>query len=200
MKQKIFWFDLAVCCLWALGVLGNRMLWFAHPMMWIVALFVVSRIVLSFALYMGEKKAWVSGVMIVLLTGLVACFGLKPVVGDLTSKLFPMLGLEFNDRCFTAFNIGLTVWLWITPLTVLVVNALRKGRLVDTLSWAEACGKLLWTDKKAKTYGSLLLVAVGTMYAGLAMDARLCLFACVVAPTFTLCVLNRYCGITNGRV
>ena len=38
------------------------------------------------------------------------------------------------------------------------------------------------------------------MYAGLAMNARICLFACVVAPTLSFHLLKRYYGLEKGKV
>lgn len=61
-------------------------------------------------------------------------------------------------------------------------------------------GRILWKDNRAKTYCLLMLIAVCTLYVGLAISARLCLLACIVAPTLSYIVLTRYYGLKSEKV
>lgn len=201
MRKSLFCFDLAVCSLWTMAALGSRTAWFASPAMWIVMLLLmVSRILLSFTLYNREKKAWIPGLLFIGLTFLTVGNGLDVKHTEIASKIFPLLNIGFNHSWYEGLNVAIAVWLWIVPLVVFLVNMFRKDSLLDSLTWKDALGKVLWTDRMAKTYCSLLLIAIGTLYAGLNMEARLCLFACVVAPTSSLYLLNQYYGVPNRRL
>lgn len=200
MRKSLFCFDLAVYSLWTMAALGSRTAWFASPAMWIVMLLVVSRILLSFTLYNREKKAWIPGWLFIGLTFLTVGNGLDVKHTEIASKIFPLLNIGFNHSWYEGLNVAIAVWLWIVPLVVFLVNMFRKDSLLDSLTWKGALGKVLWTDRKAKTYCPLLLIAIGTLYAGLNMEARLCLFACVVAPTSSLYLLNRYYGVPSRRL
>lgn len=175
MRKSLFCFDLAVCSLWTMAALGSRTAWFASPAMWIVMLLVVSRILLSFTLYNREKKAWIPGLLFIGLTFLTVGNELDVKHTEIASKIFPLLNIGFNHSWYEGLNVAIAVWLWIVPLVVFLVNMFRKDSLLDSLTWKDALGKVLWTDRKAKTYCSLLLIAIGTLYAGLNMEARLCL-------------------------
>lgn len=121
-------------------------------------------------------------------------------LSELASKVFPLLNLDFNRWWYVGLTLAVATWLWIVPLVVFPVNIFCKGSLTDTLTWKDALGKLLWTDKTARTYCSLLLITIGTLYAGLTMNARLCLFASVVAPTMSFHLLKRYYGLEKGKM
>ena len=121
-------------------------------------------------------------------------------LSELASKVFPLLNLDFNRWWYVGLTLAVATWLWIVPLVVFLVNIFCKGSLTDTLTWKDALGKLLWTDKTARTYCSLLLITIGTLYAGLTMNARLCLFASVVAPTMSFHLLKRYYGLEKGKM
>lgn len=201
MRKSLFCFDWAICSLWTMAALGSRTAWFASPAMWIVMLMLlVSRILLSFTLYNREKKAWIPGLLFIGLTFLTVGNGLDVKHTEIASKIFPLLNIGFNHSWYEGLNVAIAVWLWIVPLVVFLVNMFRKDSLLDSLTWKDALGKVLWTDRKAKAYCSLLLIAIGTLYAGLNMEARLCLFACVVAPTSSLYLLNQYYGVPSRRL
>ena len=200
MRKSLFCFDLAICSLWTMAALGSRTAWFASPAMWIVMLLVVSRILLSFTLYNREKKAWIPGLLFIGLTFLSVGNGLNVKHTEIASKMFLLLNIGFNQLWYEGLNVAIAVWLWMVPLVVFLVNMFRKDSLLDTLTWKDALCKMLWTDRKAKTYCSLLLIAIGTLYAGLNMEARLCLFACVVAPTSSLYLLRWYYGAPSRRL
>lgn len=160
----------------------------------------MSRLLLSFTLYHRERKSWGSGLLFMGLTACAISTELDIKLSGLASKVFPLLNLDFNRWWYEGLTWAVVTWLWIVPLVVFLVNIFCKGSLTDTLTWKDALGKLLWTDKTARTYCSLLLITIGTLYAGLTMNARLCLFASVVAPTMSFHLLKRYYGLEKGKM
>ena len=200
MRKTLLGIDLAICSLWTIAALGSRIAWVDTPAIWIVMLLIMSRLLLSFTLYHRERKSWVPGLLFMGLTAFAVSVGLDIKLSGLASKVFPLLNLDFNRWWHVGLTLAATTWLWIVPLVVFLVNIFRKGCLTDTLTWTDALGKLLWRDKTARTFCSLLLITIGTLYAGLAMDARLCLFACVVAPALSFHLLKRYYGLEKGKV
>lgn len=163
-------------------------------------LLIMSRLLLSFTLYHREKKSWIPGLLFMGLTAFAISTELDIKLSELASKVFPLLNLDFNRWWYVGLTLAVATWLWIVPLVVFLVNIFCKGSLTDTLTWKDALGKLLWTDKTARTYCSLLLITIGTLYAGLTMNARLCLFASVVAPTMSFHLLKRYYGLEKGKM
>ena len=200
MRKILLGIDLAICSLWTIAALGSRIAWVGTSATWIVMLLIMSRLLLSFTLYHREKKSWIPGLLFMGFTAFAVSVGLDIKLSELASKVFPLLSLDFNRWWYVGLTWAVDTWLWIVPLVVFLVNIFRKGCLTDTLTWKDASGKLLWTDKAARTFCSLLLITIGALYAGLAMNARLCLFACVVAPTLSYCLLKRYYVLEKGKV
>ena len=200
MRKTLLGIDLAICSLWTIAALGSRIAWVGTPATWIVMLLIMSRLLLSFTLYHRERKSWVSGLLFMGLTAFAVSVGLNIKLSELASKVFPLLSLDFNRWWYVGLTWAVATWLWIVPLVVFFVNIFRKGCLTDTLTWKDAFGKLLWTNKTARTFCSLQLIAIGTLYTGLTMNGRLCLFACVVAPTLSFHLLKRYYGLKKGKV
>ena len=200
MRKILLGIDLAICSLWTIAALGSRIAWVDTPATWIVMLLIMSRLLLSFTLYHRERKSWVSGLLFMGLTAFAISVGLDIKLNGLASKAFPLLNLDFNRWWYVGLTWAVATWLWIVPLVVFFVNIFRKGCLTDTLTWKDAFGKLLWTDKTARTFCSLLLITIGTLYAGLTMNARLCLFASVVAPALSFHLLKRYYGLKKGKL
>lgn len=200
MRKILLGIDLAICSLWTIAALGSRIAWVDTPVTWIVMLLIVSRLLLSFTLYHREKKSWIPGLLFMGLTAFAISTELDIKLSELASKVFPLLNLDFNRWWYVGLTLAVATWLWIVPLVVFLVNIFCKGSLTDTLTWKDALGKLLWTDKTARTYCSLLLITIGTLYAGLTMNARLCLFASVVAPTMSFHLLKRYYGLEKGKM
>ena len=186
--------------MWTIAALGSRIAWVDTPVTWIVMLLIMSRLLLSFTLYHREKKSWIPGLLFMGLTAFAISTELDIKLSELASKVFPLLNLDFNRWWYVGLTLAVATWLWIVPLVVFLVNIFCKGSLTDTLTWKDALGKLLWTDKTARTYCSLLLITIGTLYAGLTMNARLCLFASVVAPTMSFHLLKRYYGLEKGKM
>lgn len=200
MRKTLFGIDLAICSLWTIASLGSRMAWVDTPAIWIVMLLIMSRLLLSFTLYHRERKSWVSGLLFMGLTVFAVSVEFDIKLSELASKVFPLLNIDFNRWWYVGLTLAATTWLWIVPLVVFLVNIFRKDCLTDTLTWTDALGKLLWTNKTARTFCSLLLITIGTLYAGLAMNVRLCLFASVVAPTLSFHLLKRYYGLEKGKM
>ena len=200
MRKILLGIDLAICSLWTIAALGSRIAWVDTPVTWIVMLLIMSRLLLSFTLYQRERKSWIPGLLFMGLTVFAISTELDIKLSELASKVFPLLNLDFNRWWYVGLTLAVATWLWIVPLVVFLVNIFCKGSLTDTLTWKDALGKLLWTDKTARTYCSLLLITIGTLYAGLTMNARLCLFASVVAPTMSFHLLKRYYGLENGKM
>ena len=200
MRKILLEIDLAICSLWTIAALGSRIAWVATPATWIVMLLIMSRLLLSFTLYHREKKSWIPGLLFMGLAAFAVSTELDIKLNELASKVFPLLNIDFDQWWYVGLTLAVATWLWVVPLAVFLVNIFRKGFLTDTLTWKDALGKLLWTDKTARTYCSLLLITTGTLYAGLAMNARICLFACVVAPTLSFHLLKRYYGLKKGKV
>lgn len=200
MRKILLGIDLAICSLWTIAALGSRIAWVDTPVTWIVMLLIMSRLLLSFTLYHREKKSWIPGLLFMGLTAFAISTELDIKLSELASKVFPLLNLDFNRWWYVGLTLAVATWLWIVPLVVFLVNIFCKGSLTDTLTWKDALGKLLWTDKTARTYCSLLLITIGTLYAGLTMNARLCLFTSVVAPTMSFHLLKRYYGLEKGEM
>lgn len=200
MRKILLGIDLAICSLWTIAALGSRIAWVDTPVTWIVMLLIMSRLLLSFTLYHREKKSWIPGLLFMGLTAFAISTELDIKLSELASKVFPLLNLDFNRWWYVGLTLAVATWLWIVPLVVFLVNIFCKSSLTDTLTWKDALGKLLWTDKTARTYCSLLLITIGTLYAGLTMNARLCLFASVVAPTMSFHLLKRYYGLEKGKM
>ena len=200
MRKILLEIDLVICSLWTIAALGSRIAWVGTPATWIVMLLIMSRLLLSFTLYHRERKSWVSGLLFVGFTAFAVSVGLDIKLSELASKVFPLLNLNFNRWWYVGLTWAVATWLWVVPLVVFFVNIFRKGCQADTLTWKDVFGKLLWTDKTARTYCSLLLITIGALYAGLAMGARQCLFACVVAPTLSYCLLKGYYVLEKGKV
>lgn len=200
MRKILLGIDLAICSLWTIAALGSRMAWVDTPAIWIVMLLIMSRLLLSFTLYHRERKSWGSGLLFVGLTAFAVSVGFDIKLSELASKVFPLLNLDFNRWWYVGLTLVVVTWLWIVPLVVFLVNIFRKGSQTDTLTWTDALGKLLWTDKTARTFCSLLLITIGTLYAGLTMNARLSLFASIVAPTLSFHLLKKYYGLEKGKM
>ena len=200
MRKILLEFDLAICSLWTIAALGSRIAWVATPATWIVMLLIMSRLLLSFTLYHREKKSWIPGLLFMGFTAFAVSVGLDIKLSELASKVFLLLSLDFNRWWYVGLTWAVATWLWIVPLVVFFVNIFRKGCQADTLTWKDVFGKLLWTNKTARTFCSLQLIAIGTLYTGLTMNGRLCLFACVVAPTLSFHLLKRYYGLKKGKV
>ncbi len=152
MRKTLLEIDLAICSLWTIAALGSRIAWVDTPATWIVImLLIMSRLLLSFTLYHREKKSWIPGQLFMGLTVFAISTELDIKLSELASKVFPLLNLDFNRWWYVGLTLAVATWLWVVPLVVFLVNIFRKGCLTDTLTWTDTLGKLLWTDKTART-------------------------------------------------
>lgn len=147
MKKAFYGLDWTICFLWAIGVVVVGYGWFPYFPVNLVALMVLFRIVCSFALYKGEKKAWASGLVALALMALKWLMDADVHMWILTSKAYAMMGMETDKPREEVFPWVLKVWLGLFPVVAYAVNAMRKGGMVDNLTWKEAMGLLLWTDR-----------------------------------------------------
>ena len=200
MKQKILWFDLAVCSLWLLATLGGRTMWFATPIAWIVLLVILTRVAFSFSFYRQEKRSWITLALFVGATSL--CFAAQQDMGiwKLTIMPFYMLGIDFDRVAHRTIGFVLVTWIWLMPVVAYIIALCRRRLSNSNLQWKDAFGGILWKDNRAKTYCLLMLISVGTLYIGAIMAARACLFACIVAPILSYVVLNKYYGLQQKKV
>ena len=199
MKKAFYALDWTICFLWAIVVVIVGYGWIPFFPVNIVALAVLFRIVCSFALYKGEKKAWASGLVALALLAPKWLMDVDPHVWIFTSKAYAVMGMETDKPGEEVLSWVLKVWLGLFPVVAYAVNAMRKGGMVDNLTWKEAMGLLLWTDRRAKTYCALLL-ALFALYFGLVLYDRACALACVVAPMVSLYLLQRLRGVAMGKL
>ena len=191
MRQKIFGLDLGICSLWLLIVLANCS-WWSLPAHFLMVVTVVMRIILSFSLYRGEKRSWMSLTIFSALFALLSFVGQVMITtGDFADLPFVVMGINNDHLTHNVIKCILLAWLFLGPLAVYIVRLCRKTLTASTLTWKDAMGAILWKDKGTKKYCQLMLIAVCALYAGLAMDMRMCRFACVVLPTLSLYLINR---------
>ena len=192
MRQKIFWLDLAVCSLWLFIALANCS-WWSLPAHFLMVVTVVMRIILSFSLYRREKRSWISLTVFSVLFALLSVVGQVMITtGDFADMPFVVMGINNDRLTHTIIKCTLLAWLFLGPLAVYIVGLCRKTLTASTLTWKDALGAILWKDRRAKKYCQLMLIAVCALYAGLAMDMRMCRFACVVLPPLSLYLIARY--------
>lgn len=197
MRQKVFWLDLAVCSLLLLIALANCS-WWSLPAHFLMVVTIVMRIILSFSLYRTEKRSWIPLTVFTTLLAMMYVVGQVMITtGDFADLPFVVLGIN-NDRLpHTIFKCTLLAWLFLGPLTIYIAGLCRKTLKSSTLTWKDALGAIMWKDTRTKKYYQLMLIAICALYAGLAMDMRMCRFACIVLPTLSLYLINRH--ITSCR-
>ena len=192
MKQKVFWLDLAVCSLWLFVALANCS-WWSLPTHFLMIVTVVMRIILSFTLYRGEKRSWIPLTVFSALFALLSVEGpVMRTTGDFADLPFVVMGINNDHLTHNIIKCILLAWLFLGPIAVYIVGLIRKTMKSSTLTWKDALGAILWKDKGTKAYCQLMLIAICALYAGLAMDMRMCRFACVVLPPLSLYLIARY--------
>ena len=176
MKQKIFWLDLAVCSLWLFIALANCS-WRSLPAHFLMVVTIMMRIILSFSLYRTEKRSWIPLTVFSALFALLSFVGQVMITtGDFTDLPFVVLGINNDHLTHNIFKYTLLAWLFLGPLTIYIAGLARKTLKSSTLTWKDALGAIMWEDKGAKKYCQLMLIAICALYAGLAMDMRMCRF------------------------
>ena len=176
MRQKIFWLDLAVCSLWLLIALANCS-WWSFPAHFLMVVTIVMRIILSFSLYRREKRSWMSLTIFSALFALLSFVGQVMITtGDFADLPFAVMSINNDRLTHTIIRCTLSALLFLGPLAVYIVGLCRKTLTASTLTWKDALGAIMWKDKGAKKYCQLMLIAICALYAGLAMDMRMCRF------------------------
>lgn len=197
MRQNLFWLDMAVCSLWMFIALANCS-WWSLPAHFLMVVTVVMRIILSFSLYRREKRSWIPLTVFTVLFALLFVVGqIMITTGDLADLPFVVLDINNDYLPHNIIKYILLAWLFLGPLAVYIVGLCRKILTASTLTWKDALGAILWKDKGAKKYCQLMLIAVCALYAGLAMDMRMCRFACIVLPSLSLYLIARH--VTSCR-
>lgn len=199
MRQKILWLDLAVCSVWTL-VLIEETNWYKPVAVLIFLLLMVWRTTISLALYRGEKRSWLTLVSFLGLSAMMAVRLVYIARSRFSLLFFSLFGTEF-DPIAAILILGLLVgWMWAMPILVYIV-ALCRGRLFKTeLPYGDMLGGILWHDNRARTYSLMMLAAILSLYAGLDMEPRLCLYACIVVPTISFCLLAKYYHVEIDRL
>lgn len=199
MRQKIFWLDLAICSIWLIIALANCS-WWSLPTHFLMVVTVVMRIILSFSLYRREKRSWMSLTIFSALFALLSFVGQVMITtGDFADLPFVVMGINNDHLTHNLIKFILLAWLFLGPLTVYIVGLCRKTLKSSALTWKDALGgAIMWKDKGAKIYCQLMLIAVCALYAGLAMDMRMCRFVCIVLPPLSLYLINRHVTSCRG--
>lgn len=200
MRQKILWADLAICSLWVLVILSNRFWWYVLPNQIMALLLVTTRIVFAFLFYYKEKRAWIPLALFIGVSILLGSAGGDLCITKIIDLSFPMLGLEFDATAYKVLCVIVAAWLWVIPPIIYLVALCRKKLTRTNASWKDTFGAILWNDNGARVYSILMLVLIGTLYTGLAMNSRICLFVCLSAPTLCYWVIAKYYGVSVNRL
>lgn len=203
MRQKLFCFDLAFCSLWMLITLANCSWWSLSTHLLMVVM-VVMRIILSFSLYRREKLSWLPLVVFSALFALLYVEGLAMrTTGIFTDLFFDVLGINNDHLAHDITKCILLAWLLLVPLTLFIVGLCKKTIKSSNMTWKDSLGAILWKDKMAKLYCLLMLGAICALHSGLAMDNRMCRFACLVLSPLSFCLIARhvtYCKNTSEKM
>lgn len=163
-------------------------------------LLVTTRIVFAFLFYYKEKRAWISLALFIGMSILLGSVGGDFCFTKIIDLAFPMLGLEFDTTAYKVLCVIVAVWLWIIPPIIYIVALCRKKLTRTSISWKNIFGAILWKDNGVRAYSILMLVLIGTLYTGLAMNSRICLFVCLCAPSLCYWILARYYGVSVNRL
>ena len=200
MKNKILWMDLAVCFVWALAILGSKWLFWDNFYAVMCIILIVWRLSFTFALMHKERRAWlpmVGAVTIFLLfEETVHWLGLH----ELSTYPFYIMDIQYDDFTSTIILGVVFLWLFILPFVVYFVQLIRKKLIRTELTWGDMFGCILWKDRKAKAYSVLLLMSVLSLYVGLAMEMRLSLLMCIIAPVLSYRFICNYYHIRAEKL
>lgn len=199
MKNKLFLLDLVLCSIWVLAILGGRHNWSAAPLLVSLAA-VYFRITFAFTFNRNEKRSWIP------LVGMWSSFGFMFYLngfsgfGDMIQFPANLLGFNLSISERNLFDAVLILLIWLLPIVLYLVQLFRKRLIKTDLTYKDMFGAILWTDRKAVNYSKLMLIAIGTLYAGLAMEAKVCRFTCIVAPALSYYLVCRYYKIKADKL
>lgn len=200
MRQKILWADLAICSLWVMVILSNRSWWHVLPNQTLALLLVTTRIVFSFLFYYKEKRAWIPLALFIGMSIFLGSVGGDLCFTKIIDLSFPMLGLEFDITAHKVLCVIIAAWLWGIPPIIYLVALCRKKLERTNASRKDTFGAILWHDGRARAYSMLMLVTIGTLYTGLAMDSQTSLFVCLSAPALCYWIIAKYYGVSVNRL
>lgn len=159
------------------------------------------RLSATFCLYNREKRTWMPLAGMLAVTLLLFQPGDKYTgVHELAKYPFYVLNQEFDLLLYNCFRAFWIVWLLVVPVAVYFVMFFKRRLVRTDMKKRDLFGAVLWKKREAKYYCALLLVCIVALYAGLAMDLRLCRFACLGAPLLGYWLLCRYYGIRAERM
>lgn len=190
MKSKWLLIDLAICSVWMLCSLCNRDPW--NPAFVFVVLGVLSRFVVSFALFRQEKRTWITLGWYAVFTVLMLYSQWYNGINEWTNYFFIVTGLEYSSGMKAVMEIFLVIWLLVMPYVYYLVLLFRRELVRTELDLGELSGGLLWHDQCTRHCSAVLMVMLVALMTGLTMDARLCQVTCLTAVPFTYWLLCHY--------
>ena len=197
MRKTMLWLDLAICFVWALVSAAN-MLWWAFPTHFLMLVTIGLRIVLSFVLYRGEKRSWLTlSCYMVLFVSLTLARRMIGSLNYLTNLPFAVLCVDYDHLTYNIVKCIFLAWVGLLPVVVYFVGLFRKSLNASSLSWKDALGAVLWKDREARLYCQMLLIAIGAWHIGLYMNLRLCLLGCIILSPLSYYLLDKYVGSGN---
>lgn len=199
-KHHLLLPDLLLCTLWLWAVLGERYTW-SSPVELVALVAVFQRIVVAFLLQKSEIRTWLPlGIMSVCLSLLMGG-GIFPGLDILVRYPFVVHGIDrLEPEGYGFICILITAWLWGLPVIIYLVQLFRRRLKKTDLRWGDLLGAILWKNRKAGVYAGLLLISIAALYAGLAMNARVCRFVCLAAPAISYWLLCRHYQVRNPKM
>lgn len=198
-KNKIIWTDLFICSVWVWSLVGDRDAW-SSPTEFAALLAAFMRITSTFVLKKADIRAWLPlGIMSACL-GLLTVFNTFPGLDTMVRYPFILNGIDhLQEKGYTLMATLIVTWLWGAPIILYFVQLFRKKLKHTDLSYGKLAGGILWSTPNAKFYSAMLLASIAALYAGLAMNARICRFACLTVPAISYWLLCKHYGLKNSR-
>lgn len=184
MKNKFYWIDLAVCSVWILAILGDRHT--CNSVQELIAILtVVMRVTYTFAIARNEKRAWIPLLGMIVTTALM----LQPTyfmgVDNMAYYAFSILNIKGDIILYRVIAFFCVLWIWMLPFVLYFIKFFRRKLVRTDAKWKDMLGAILWNDKTARTYSTLMLTCIITFFTGLAMNAKACRVVCLVLPTLS---------------
>ena len=181
MKNKIIWIDLAICSLLLLAILGGRNYW-NMPLQFVMMAAAVLRLSFTFAMARGEKRAWISMVLMIALGVLIASTNqISGTIRTLAVYPFYILNIKADETAMGLIAAFYALWIWFVPPVMYLIRLFCRKLVRTGLAWSDMLGGILWKERNARVYSALMLTCIAALYSGLAMDARVCRLMCIGA-------------------
>ena len=201
MKNKVLFFDLAICSVWMLSIFGGRVSW-SYPPFFVAALAVMFRIVASYSLYhYKEVRSWLPLGMVLLLTGMFMSSGIRYYRGgDILNCILEHNALEYGSILEYILYYSLFGWLLMFPCAYYLFLLIRKQLNRTELTWKDLLGGVLWHGRLEKASSAIMMVMLVSLLAGLSMNAQLCMLVCLTSPPLTCWLVCRYYKVKAERL